>query len=54
MEDLIPVGTKTIHGEVMGIHSKNGERSYFCVDERGTVKLVPSDLMGVVPTTAST
>jgi hypothetical protein len=45
---IIPPGTKTDFGVVQAIHSKNGERSYLCIDEHGTVTVVPEELIGEV------
>ena len=42
---LIPLGTLTDFGTVEGIHSRNGERSYFLVDEYGVVTLMPADML---------
>ena len=44
--DILPLGTVTEFGVIQGIHSKGGERSYFCLDDYGVVSLIPSELIG--------
>ena len=45
MDELIPLGTQTEFGEVVAIHTKDGERSYFMRDESGSLTMIPGDLL---------
>lgn len=40
---LIPLGTKTKYGVITGLHTKNGERSYFIHGK--VVSLIPHDIL---------
>lgn len=39
------IGDKTIYGECVAIHSRDGERSYFFKTKDGTISLIPADLV---------
>lgn len=42
----LPLGTEiNPHGKISGIHSRGGERSYFFVNKKGAVSLIPAELV---------
>lgn len=47
MKDLALLFGKTIKpfGKMSMIHSRKGERSYFFIDRRGSVTLLPEDML---------
>lgn len=41
----LPIGTKTQWGKIKAVHSCGGERQYFMIDARGTVALMPAEVV---------
>jgi len=43
MKPILPLGYETQWGAIKAIHSRDGERIYFCVDKKGVVTMIPSE-----------
>lgn len=42
---LLPLGTITQWGAIRSVFSDGHERQYFCIDPRGSIALIPGDIM---------